>query len=78
MKSDYGTRPEKMYVCLIHRVRDHDQPGSTCPYCSKKREGDQPLPLKNDLPNVQDMLIADIEARKQLGIKRYGILLQPH
>lgn len=44
----------------------------------KQREGDQPLPQKNDLPCVQDMVMADIEARKALGICRYGTVLQPH
>jgi hypothetical protein len=31
----------------------------------------------NDRPCVQDVVIADIEARKQLGIQRYGTVLQP-
>jgi hypothetical protein len=43
----------------------------------KQREGDQPLPTKNDLPCVQDLVIADIEARKAIGIQRYGTTLQP-
>lgn len=42
------------------------------------REGDQPLPVKNDLPCVQDLVILDMEARKAIGIKRYGTTLQPH
>lgn len=44
---------------------------------TKTREGDQPLPSRNDLPCVQDMVIADIEARKRVGIQRYGTVLQP-
>jgi hypothetical protein len=44
----------------------------------KLREGDQPLPEKNDEPCVQDAVMADIEARKQVGIQRYGTVLQPH
>jgi hypothetical protein len=44
----------------------------------KTREGDQPLPLSNDLPAIQDLVLADIEARKAIGIKRYGQLLKPH
>jgi hypothetical protein len=43
----------------------------------RQREGDQPLPVPNDRPCVQDAVIADIEARKQLGIQRYGTVLQP-
>lgn len=42
------------------------------------REGDtQGLPTVNDKPFVQDAVIADIEARKQVGIHRYGTPLQP-
>lgn len=39
---------------------------------------EQPLPTKNLLPCIQDLAVADIEARKALGIKRYGTVLQPH
>ena len=48
------------------------------PAPTKQRPGDQPLPVKNDLPCIQDRVIADIEARKQVGISRYGTVLQPH
>jgi hypothetical protein len=34
-------------------------------------------PVKNTQPCVQDMVIIDIEARKQVGIERYGTVLQP-
>jgi hypothetical protein len=43
------------------------------------REGDtQALPRIHDAPFVQDAVIADIEARRQVGIRRYGTALQPH
>jgi hypothetical protein len=43
------------------------------------REGDsQPLPVVNDHPDIQSAVIADIEQRRLLGIKRYGTALQPH
>jgi hypothetical protein len=42
----------------------------------KRRPGDQRLPDKNDLPFVQDAVVADIEARKAVGIERYGTPLQ--
>ena len=42
------------------------------------RDGDQQYPVKNEHPGIQDMVIADIEARKAEGIKRYGTVLQPH
>lgn len=37
----------------------------------------QQQPTKNDKPCIQDLVIADIEARKQVGIERYGTTLQP-
>jgi hypothetical protein len=44
----------------------------------KDREGDtQPLPIGNDRPSMHDEMAKDLEARKQLGIKRYGQPLQP-
>lgn len=44
----------------------------------KLREGDQPLPVRNDAPDIQSQVIADIEARRLVGIERYGTALQPH
>jgi hypothetical protein len=44
----------------------------------RQRPGDQPLPVVNDLPDVQSMVIADITARREVGISRYGTALQPH
>ena len=43
----------------------------------KQREGDQPLPTTNNHPDIQSMVIADIEARREVGISRYGTALQP-
>lgn len=44
----------------------------------RKREGDQPLPTKNDHPAIQNLVHVDIEARREIGIQRYGTALQPH
>lgn len=42
------------------------------------RDGDsQAMPVVNGQAYVQDAVIADIEARKQVGIRRYGTALQP-
>jgi hypothetical protein len=41
-----------------------------------QREGDQQLPVVNNSPGIQDMVIADIVKRKQLGIETYGTVLQ--
>jgi hypothetical protein len=48
------------------------------PNTYKQREGDQPLPVINDHPDIQSAVIADIEARRELGIQRYGTALQPN
>lgn len=39
-------------------------------------ETDQQLPEVNDRPFIQDLVIADIEERKQHGIRKYGTALQ--
>jgi hypothetical protein len=39
-------------------------------------ETDQVAPTPNDEPYVQDILIGDIEERKQHGIRKYGTALQ--
>jgi hypothetical protein len=65
---------------------DEALPYGVCPSCpcrtpsyprqpEKQREGDQPLPKANDLPGIQDLVLADIEERKKIGIKRYGHLV---
>ena len=38
---------------------------------------DQPPPVPNDRPAIQDLVIADMKARKAVGLERYGTLLQP-
>lgn len=43
-----------------------------------KAEVEQPLPSPNHLPHITDLLLKDVVERKQLGIQRYGIPLQPH
>lgn len=44
----------------------------------RQREGDQPQPVVNSGPCVQDLVLIDLEARKAVGIERYGTVLQPH
>lgn len=43
---------------------------------TKTRPGDQPLPVVNDTPFIQDLVIEDFEARKAVGVQRYGTPLQ--
>lgn len=37
---------------------------------------DQPLPVATSEPYIQDLVVADIEQRKQFGINKYGTALQ--
>lgn len=39
-------------------------------------EFDQAAPIPNDSPYIQDLVVADINARKEHGIKKYGTALQ--
>lgn len=42
-------------------------------------EHDQPLPVANDLPIIQDLVVDDVRARQDLGRRRYGTAgLQAH
>lgn len=38
---------------------------------------DQPLPTPNRHPVIQDLVAADLAARRAIGIQRYGTPLQP-
>lgn len=38
---------------------------------------DQQLPAPNNGPSVHDMVIEDLEERRQFGIRKYGYALQP-
>lgn len=40
---------------------------------------DQPMPIvREGVQDIQSLVIADIEQRRQVGIERYGTALQPH
>lgn len=39
---------------------------------------EQPMPALNAGRSIQDLVIADMEARKAVGLARYGTLLRPH
>lgn len=60
-----------------HRYEDNTGGLWIWPNTFKQREGDQPLPVVNDHPDIQAAVIADIEARREVGIQRYGTALQP-
>lgn len=54
-------------------------PNVKTPWCGKPgcEMPEQAQPTKNDRPCIQDLVIADIEQRKAVGLQRYGTLLQP-
>lgn len=42
------------------------------------RDGDsQSMPITNDRRDIQSLVIADMERRRELGVQRYGTALQP-
>lgn len=65
-----------MHTTTCDAVESYDEHLENKKRMSKVAEH-QKLPEKNDKPCIQDLVIADIEARKQVGIKRYGTVLQP-
>lgn len=40
--------------------------------------GEQPMPKKNKLPAVWDLVIKDMQSRDLVGLERYKTRLQPH
>lgn len=39
---------------------------------------EQPMPVRNDSPDIQSMVIGDLYDRRKIGIQRYGVALQAH
>ena len=37
----------------------------------------EPAPKKNNLPHIYDLVVTDLNARKEMGVKKYGTPLQP-
>jgi hypothetical protein len=56
-----------------HRV---GRPRATL-HAHRPRVVEQPPPVPNDHPAVVDLVVADMQARKVLGVQRYGVALQP-
>lgn len=54
----------------------YERPSTEAAEGLRLRAGDQPLPVPNDFPPIADLVIAEIEARRQLGVQRYGTPLQ--
>jgi hypothetical protein len=69
----------------MHGSRYRHTSGCPVPDCGQitplkaGRAGDQPLPVPNSLPHIQDLVHADLQERQQLGESRYGVPgLQPY
>lgn len=54
-----------------------EQKAATPTRATPRDEADQPLPTPNHHIDVQTLLVRDIEARRDVGIERYGTALQP-
>lgn len=37
----------------------------------------EPAPKENNLPHINDLVVTDLNSRKEMGIKKYGTPLQP-
>jgi len=46
-------------------------------HAHRPRVAEQPPPVANDRPAVVDLVVAEMQARKAEGIRRYGVPLQP-
>lgn len=67
---------EEKSVLTVMECSSCKQRSCVCEKKDKAREGDQPMPTPNEHPAIADLVMADFAARKQLGIKRYGVALQ--
>lgn len=65
----HGAPKKKVTVSAVAPY-DEGQVASVQPEAS--RPGDQPLPLAVDGPGMHDLVIADLRARAQTGLERYG------
>lgn len=62
------TWEDDIYDAVAQYRQEHADQGLSTP---------EPAPIKNDRPIIQDLVIADLEKRKQVGLERYGTYLQP-
>jgi hypothetical protein len=76
-KCDHGTVISQCRCPAPNKTELRGPCPSHCPY-KPKEGGSQPAPIPQpNQPAIQDLVIADIEKRKQLGLARYGTLLKP-
>lgn len=72
-----GTVGEALDKADVPIITDPTAPAAPGRPTRADREHDQPLPTQNDRTAIQDLVLADIEKRKAIGLERYGTLLQP-
>lgn len=46
------------------------------PAFPENNEWGEPAPIPNSKPSIHDLVIADMESRKRMGLKKYGTVLQ--
>lgn len=46
------------------------------PAFPENEEWGEPSPVPNSKPSIHDLVIADMESRKRMGLKKYGTVLQ--
>lgn len=67
-----------MSACTCLPNGSHNDPTPYVdPNCSAHGDNAQPLPVGNDLPVIHELVKADIQARLDFGIAKYGQPLQP-
>lgn len=73
------TFPQCMCIDIDHCRYKKPMPIGFAGVPSKvQRDGDQAPPIPNQHPAIQDLVMQDMLARKNIGIQRYGTPLQPH
>lgn len=40
------------------------------------KEWGEPAPIKNGKPSIHDLVIKDMQSRKEMGLAKYGTILQ--
>lgn len=61
------TWEDDIYDAVAKYRENHPEQGLSTP---------EPAPIPNDRPCIQDLVIKDLETRKQVGLERYGTYLQ--
>ena len=61
-------------IQLIEKIEENLMTAISNPRANHSRP--EPPPIANDNPSIHDLVVADIEDRKQFGLEKYGTTLQ--